>query len=185
MRPVVRVSSVRPGLAALSVAIAAVTLAAAAPSDTPRLWRAEVVDQAVTGHPVFVCADKRARTGFTEALPDINGEACGLIDQPIRRKGAFIARCHTSFAIVATSSTVKGDMTRDFTVSTRISTRPADVTKAEPRTESVQVRHYRDVGACPAGWSVGDAAAAGAVSVSNSLTNTTRPLATPFAPPAP
>jgi len=82
------------------------------------------------------------------------------------------------------SSATTGDPRRDFTVNTHMSSRPADSTQVEPRGEFVQIRRYRLLGACPAGWTIGDSAAAGAGAVVNSLTGASRPLASPFTPQA-
>lgn len=171
------------GLAAL--ACAAVSVAAPA-ADAPGLWQVDVVAAAAAppAKPVFLCADRRLRQSLVQALPEIAGKPCALLEPPTIRPGQFQARCQAGDTKVVASSATTGDLQRDFTVNTHMSSRPADPTQAEPRGEFVQTRRYRLLGACPAGWAIGDSAAAGANAVVNSVTGASRPLAATFSPPA-
>lgn len=125
----------------LTLAAVPFALMAAAPvADTPKLWRVEVVDKTSPSRPVFVCADKQVRQAFLDATPEINGKPCVLQEAPKRRGNQVILRCVSGDSLALASSAVRGDLQRDFTVSMRISTRPSDMTKGEPRGEFAQVR---------------------------------------------
>ena len=166
--------------------IAAAALGAAAPApDIPNLWSVEVVDKAAPSRPTYLCADRRMRESMTQALPEVEGKTCNVLEPPVVKGNHFQARCQSGDTIMVANSAVQGDAERDFTVVTDISTRPAAPSQAEPRGEFTQTRHYRLVGACPAGWSLGDSATQGATSALNALTGASRDLAAPFNPPSP
>lgn len=129
--------------------------------DPPQLWYAEVV-----GHPgpgVFVCAPLAIREGFTRADAEVNGQPCLVQGQPVEKPGLYAARCNVGHRRFAMNLTHAGDPERDVTV--RLSLRATDA----PMEAVTQTRRYRRMGACPAGWRIGDQARPGLRPRSNVL----------------
>ncbi|HWA59890.1 MAG TPA: hypothetical protein VG939_00875, partial [Caulobacteraceae bacterium] len=157
---------------ALPLLAASAALGAAVASDVPQLWRVEAAEAPQS--PVFICANKPLVAGFLQALPEINGQPCAILEAPKQDGTHFIARCRTTDTMAVATSQIEGDQTKAFSVITHVATRPADTTKAEPRGEFEQRRNYRALGACPSGWTVGDSAAAGATTVTNATNGASR-----------
>lgn len=118
--------------------------------DPPQLWRAAVLDPGggVRGS-VEVCADQTVRSGFTHPLPQINGEMCLQMGKAVDRPGLYATRCIAHGQRFSVNTGWTGDLTRDFTVT--FATRPLQM--EDPG--AVQVTRYRRLGACPAGWRIG------------------------------
>jgi hypothetical protein len=154
-----------------------------APAPAVQFWRIAAED-AAKSRPVYLCADQRTREGFIRPLPEIDGQPCNVLEPPVVRPGVFVAWCQSGDTRAVASSGIHGDLARDFTVTTRISTRPSNSALIKPESEFTQTRHYTFVGACPAGWAVGDSAAPGDKAAVNAMNGVTTPLPAPFSPPA-
>ncbi|MFI4974968.1 MAG: hypothetical protein ACHP84_10550 [Caulobacterales bacterium] len=170
------------GSVALALPLASLTPSPATSDSNPttQLWRIEAVNTAA--RPVFICADATIRGGFARPLPDINGQPCTVLDPPVVKPGIFVAWCESGATRAVASSGIHGDLARDFTVSTDISLRPTDSTKATPKSDVRQTRRYRLIGGCPAGWAIGDSASAGDTQVVNAMSGAKTALAKAFAP---
>ncbi|HXQ12767.1 MAG TPA: hypothetical protein VN805_17380 [Caulobacteraceae bacterium] len=140
----------------------------------PALWSvAAQNDQGKTIKTILVCADDGIRTAFTQPLPSVSGEPCGLVAPTVQSGGRFAARCRSAGHLLDIQAQTSGDPTSDFTVKLLIQT---DVT-AQPAF--AQAVHYHRVGACPSDWTTGDAAAPGATMATNSLSGASHPLSAP------
>jgi hypothetical protein len=123
--------------------------------DPPRLWLAEAERPSgkVFG-AVEVCADSALHEGFARADPEVNGQPCRAVSPIVSKPGLYAMRCEAvgqSFAVTVTS---QGDLGRDFRV--RYALTPLET----GRGPFVQTLRYRLLGACPAGWRIGDQAPA-------------------------
>jgi hypothetical protein len=126
-----------------------------ASGDPPELWSVEAVPQPAGWAPVRLCTDALMRTGFAQPLPLSGPAPCIPVEPPRREGDRYAYRCTLGGAMQGVSSTVRGDPRRDFTATFTITDLSRYMT-AGAGAEYVQVRRYRRLGACPAGWSVGD-----------------------------
>lgn len=131
------------------------------------LWRVQSLasDGVVTGE-LLVCADATLRAGFERANAEINGRPCAPRKDAIEKVGLYANRCQMNGRWYGMTVNRRGDPARDFTVSFAL--RALDGTGANAR----QVRRYRLVGACPAGWGIGDQAHPGGKRIFNALAGT-------------
>jgi hypothetical protein len=117
----------------------------------PRLWLIKVSGEADAGQDIRLCADRKLEAGLTAIGPDFAGRPC-------RQEGY-------SSAIPPDQSykcLVDG---REFGIATHVSGRyPADFTAASTvvdldaqRSVYSRALAIRRLGACPAGWKVGQA----------------------------
>ena len=120
--------------------------------DPPRLWLMEDMDAAgAVRAAAYVCADTPMRKTFAKTTVPRSRAPCrrhgpaGAAAGVCGRIGA--RRDGRRYAI--TSETV-GDPERDFRLTVMVTPLSADLGPA--RT----TRHYRRLGACPAGWRIGD-----------------------------
>jgi hypothetical protein len=119
--------------------------------DPPGLWLAEALSP--SGHTtrqIAVCADAKLREGFARADPEVNGEPCRAISPVVEKPGLYALRCEAVGYTFAATVTARGDLKRDFQV--RYALKALDT----GRGPFVQTLRYRLVGACPAGWKIGD-----------------------------
>lgn len=132
--------------------------------DPPTLWRVQSLasDGAVTGE-VLVCADASMRTGFDRANAEIDGVPCISPRAGVERPGLYANRCLLAGRPFGLTVNRSGDPDRDFTLA--FAFRPLDGSGAASR----QVRRFRLVGGCPAGWKIGDQAHPGAGRAVNAL----------------
>jgi hypothetical protein len=121
--------------------------------DPPRLWSATVVSGAPPAE-VYICADSVIRDGFARTIADVNGELC-LADKVAATVDSYATYCSTSGRRYAVSLRTEGDRSRDFKATFTLHTLQAPIVSAW------QVRRYRLIGACPAGWRIGDQAKPG------------------------
>lgn len=143
------------------------------------LWSVELLDGGAKPLKTsFICADAGLRKGFVRMLPEVNGQPCRMLDEPVSREDMFAARCRAGEDYFTVNSMIDGDRMQDFTVAAVFNT--DDRVKA--RFE--RTLHYRRLGDCPAGWEAGDLAQPGDREVVNTLSNARRPLASEFVPPA-
>lgn len=121
--------------------------------DPPRLWSAAVIGGGQSSE-VFVCADSGIRDAFARTIADVNGERC-LADKVTATADSYVTFCSTRARRYAVSLRTEGDRSRDFKATFNLHTLDAPVVSAW------QVRRYRLIGACPAGWRIGDQAKPG------------------------
>jgi hypothetical protein len=119
--------------------------------DPPRLWLAESLSPSGRATRVTeVCADTKLYEGFARADPEVNGQPCRATSPVVERPGLYALRCEAIGYTFAVAVTTKGDLNRNFQV--RYALTPLDA----GRGPFVQTLRYRLVGACPAGWRIGD-----------------------------
>lgn len=136
----------------------------AAQIDPPQLWLAEALDG--NGKPaaaIQVCADSALRAGFVRANAEINGMSCAPHRDAVDRPGLYAVRCDLNGRTYGLTQNRKGDPQQDFQV--RFTLTALDGTDVR----AAQVRHYRKLGACPAGWGIGDQARLSAAKGENAL----------------
>lgn len=132
--------------------------------DPPALWLAQSLD--LQGQPtaaLYVCADKPLRDGFLRANAEANGRPCLPLKGGVERDGLYATRCELDGRRYGLTVTRTGDPSQAFT--TAFALRALDGTGDAAR----QVRRFQRVGACPAGWRIGDQARAGAPRGVNAL----------------
>lgn len=131
-------------------------VARAATLDPPQLWRAEVLDRdGRVQAAVRVCVDSVLRQGLTRANAEVNGQACVGEGATVSRPGLYAIQCKAGGRKFAVWTTSWGDPANDVTVSFA-----ASALDGSHQAVS-QLRRYRKLGPCPAGWRVGDQARAG------------------------
>lgn len=141
--------------------------AAQARLDPPALWRAESLDaQGQVTAAVLVCADRTLRDGFARANAEVAGRPCLAFGDIVDRPGLFAMRCDLDGRRFSLTANRTGDPARDFTVA--FAMKALDGTGHGAR----QVRRYRRVGPCPAGWRIGDQAKPGERRGGNALAGT-------------
>ena len=135
--------------------------------DPPRLWLAQTlgVRGEVTG-AVLVCADSNVRDGFSRGNAEVDGRPCLPHKDVVDRPGLYANRCELGGKRFGLTVNRSGDPDRDFTIAFALTA--LDGSGAKSR----QVRRYRDLGACPAGWSIGDQARPGQERGFNALKGT-------------
>jgi hypothetical protein len=127
----------------------------AAALDPPQLWLAEALDgQGRATASVRLCTDAVLQQGLARVRAEIDGEDCEMIGAPVEHDGLYAARCVLNGRRYGVTADHEGDRDRDFTV--RVAVTALDA----PGVQAVQVRRYRKIGPCPAGWRVGDEAGA-------------------------
>lgn len=126
--------------------------------DPPQLWLVQVVGQKDgPAAAVFVCADAPLREAFVPARAEVNGRPCRDTTPPEAKASAWSLRCETKGRRFAVSASTVGDLAQDFRLNLAL-TPYFD----PPGVQAVrQTRRFRRVGACPAGWKVGDQARPG------------------------
>ena len=139
-------------------------IARRAAAHPPELWLAEALDDRgeVRG-AVRVCADNVLRSGFLTPLPRLYGERCRRMGQAVVKPDLHAVRCVAFDRRYGVNATRTGDPARDVTV--RFALRPLE----SPDPGVRQAVRYRRMGACPAGWRIGDTARPGAVPRFNAL----------------
>jgi len=121
--------------------------------DPPMLWRVEALDTA--GRPsaaLTVCADSTLREGFARATAEVAGQPCLPMKDHVERPGLFAVRCELNGQRFGLTANRSGDPERDFQIAFAL--KALDGTDAGAR----QVRRFRRIGPCPAGWGIGDQA---------------------------
>jgi len=121
--------------------------------DPPSLWLMEDKEnagaRAIQGS-AWVCADTPMRQTFGKTNAEIAGAPCNDTVPPVVRPGFAAHRCEAGGRRYAITSQTVGDLARDFRLTVMVTPLSADLGAAQT------VRHYRRLGACPAGWRVGD-----------------------------
>jgi hypothetical protein len=151
---------------------AAAPAAAPAP-EAPKLWSIEVMQDDKAVSRIDICADEAVRASFARPAPEFNGKTCERVNQATETAAIYSVKCRMDERLYRVGATKTGDEARDFTVDMSVKRQDAKGPIFE------QARHYRLIGACPAGWVVGDSQAPGAKTVVNTLTGASRPLPAP------
>lgn len=149
---------------------AAATAALAPGVEEPALWSIEVVAGGKAARHVDICADGAVRRGFTRPTPEVSGLPCVRTKPPLETAGSYSARCRADGHLYTVYSGTTGDLTRDFTVDMNVTRQGSK----QPTYE--QVRRYRLIGACPAGWHIGDTAAPGDEELLDTISGKRRPM---------
>lgn len=110
------------------------------------LWSVQVVSPQKSA-PITICADTFLREGFVRPLPNENGKQCALHEPPTVKGDQIRMYCTLNDRDYVVRATVKGDPKTAFDLYYAIST---------GETSMRQVRRFRRLGACPAGWDIGD-----------------------------
>ena len=119
--------------------------------DPPRLWLMEDADASgAVRAAAWVCADTPMRRTFAKANAEIEGTPCRDTVPPVLRPGFQAHRCEAGGRRYAITSQAVGDLDHDFRLTVMVTPLSPDLGAA--RT----TRHYSQLGACPAGWRVGD-----------------------------
>jgi hypothetical protein len=159
-----------PAATLAALVVATTPVAAPAVAERPKLWSIEVMDGDKALSRVDICADSALQKGFTRPAPEVNGQSCDRLRAPIETADAYSLRCHVGDRYYRARAETTGDRARDFTVAMTVKRQD----RKEPMYE--QVRRYRLVGACPAGWRVGDSAAPGDKQLLDTISGARRPM---------
>jgi hypothetical protein len=118
--------------------------------ERPQLWSVRAVGQA--GESVQICANRDMRAGFIRPSPSLGGRSCTPLGQAVRTAYGWSFRCMLGADTYAVSSAATGDRARAF--ETQVS-----ITPLQGRGQDYhQTLRYVRLGACPAGWEIGQAA---------------------------
>lgn len=125
----------------------------AAAADPPQLWSIEVVDASARpgDRPIEICADSLIRTGFIAQHAQAGDYPCQVDRAPVITAASASMRCVIGDRQYAIYNAASGDLSRDFQVKFTMRSIGGD------DVYLTQTRRYRYLGACPAGWKVGDA----------------------------
>lgn len=137
--------------------------AAQAAADPPQLWLVESLDGTRVKGEVMVCTDRPTREGFSRARAQSGGQPCLPFRDAVEKPGLYAVRCEMGGRNYGMTVNRIGDPDRDFTV--HFALKALDGTGDAAR----QVRRFRRIGACPAGWRIGDQARPGEPPGSNAL----------------
>lgn len=171
VRPAILVAALL-GLAGCDRAqkVAATPSPATPGAEQPALWSIEVMSGEKAASRVDICADAAVRKSFVRPAPEVNGLPCLATKAPLENAASFSARCRADGQLYAVNSGTTGDLTRDFTVDMNVTREGAK------QPTYAQVRRYRLVGACPAGWHIGDSAAPGDKDLLDTISGKRRPM---------
>jgi hypothetical protein len=147
--------------------------------EPPVLWSIESQDdRGEVTKTILICADSAVRRSFSRPLPSPNGKPCQLLAPPVDNGDRFAARCKTGSAHLDIQSERTGDPDRDFVIKLLVR---SDISGGE---NLAQTLHYRRLGDCPNGWTIGDSGAPGDRKVVNSTSGIAHDLSSPIQPPA-
>lgn len=125
----------------------------AAQADPPQLWSVEVIDASArpADKPIRICADRLIRTGFIAQHAQAGDFPCRTDAPAVITPTSASMRCEIAGRQYAIYNAAEGDLARDFTVKFTMRSIGGD------EVGLTQTRRYRYLGACPAGWKIGDA----------------------------
>ncbi len=95
------------------------------------------------------------QAAFVRTVPVADGKTCAFVRKPVVSAAGFSARCQMEGVEFTVHASARGDLARDFSVETVM---VADTT---PPRQFTPTLHFKRLGACPAGWRVGDSAVSG------------------------
>ena len=119
-------------------------------ANPPQLWSAQALPDRADAPPVKVCVDAALREGFKSLEPQVAGQPCVRADNGAKTANGTFYRCISGGVDYAVSVAVTGDQAADFTTTSAIH-------PVRGGADFGQTVRYRKLGACPAGWAVGDA----------------------------
>lgn len=126
--------------------------------DPPQLWLVQLTEMTpAQGAAVFVCADSALRESFVRARAEINGQPCEDTTLPLLKDREWVLSCRAHGQAFTVSASTLGDLDRDF----RLNFALTPLFDANGVGTVRQSRRFRLVGACPAGWRIGDQAKPG------------------------
>lgn len=139
-----------------------------------QLWSVQAVGvDGARGDPVLLCADGGIRRAFSQGVPAVNGQGCGLEGEPVESEGLYTGRCSIGDKLYVFRTVTDADPDGSVVVHSL-------VREVGARGMAVsQSRLFRPLGACPEGWRNGDSAAPNASQVRNVVSDETRTLASP------
>lgn len=123
--------------------------------DPPRMWRIATLDAAGEVRGVsFVCADTPLSQTFARLQAEVEGTPCRTVSGPVVQAGLSTLRCAAQGQSFAISSRIEGDPSRDFRLDVTVTPLGHELGPGR------EIRHFQRLKACPAGWRIGDQAAA-------------------------
>lgn len=153
MRPAIPLLLIAYGVSGCDKDVArteATILARRAAIERPELWSVRAAGQ--VGPTVRICTSQALRTGFIRPAPSLGGQTCRRLGAAVRTIHGWAFRCSLGGDTYAVSSAAVGDLARAF--ETQVS-----ITPLQGRGRGFhQTLRYARLGACPAGWTVGQAA---------------------------
>ncbi|MGZ3375252.1 MAG: hypothetical protein ACXU8S_01520 [Phenylobacterium sp.] len=130
--------------------------ATAPPPGQTQLWQVDVVGaNGKAEATMLACVDDELRKQFLMTRTRVNGGGCTDITPPVEKSRGWALRCQTQGRWFTISSSATGDETYDFRLDVAMTPVFPDLGTAH------QIRRFRRLGACPAGWRIGDQAKPG------------------------
>jgi hypothetical protein len=126
------------------------------PTGPSQLWQVDVIGAG--GKPeatMLACVDDELRKQFLATRAKVNGGGCVDITQPVEKSRGWALRCQTQGRWFTISSAATGDETHDFRLDVAMTPVFPEMGTAH------QIRRFRRLGPCPAGWRIGDQAKPG------------------------
>jgi hypothetical protein len=114
--------------------------------DPLQLWSVQVT-WPERSSPITICADTFIREGFVRPLPNYAGKQCALHEPPTVMPTRVVMRCTLNDNDYLVRARVFGDPRSEFDL---------DYVIKGPGPDVRQIRHYKKLGPCPAGWEIGD-----------------------------
>src|SRR5579859_1945392 len=132
---------------------------AAPPEPQPglsQLWQVDLIG--ANGKPeatTLACVDDELRKQYVATRVKVNGGGCIDITTPAQKSRGWALRCQAQGRWFTISSSATGDAAHDFRLDVAMTPVFPELGTAH------QVRRFRRLGACPAGWRIGDQAKPG------------------------
>jgi hypothetical protein len=126
------------------------------PAGPSQLWQVDVIGAG--GKPeatALACVDDELRKQFLQTRARVNGRGCVDITPPNEKSRGWTLRCQAQGRWFTISSSATGDETHDFRLDVAMTPVFPELGTAH------QIRRFRRLGACPAGWRIGDQAKPG------------------------
>ena len=119
--------------------------------DPPQLWLVEPLDaKGAAQGPSYVCADTRMSEGFARTRAEIDGAPCQPTAREVVKPGMAALRCEAGGRSFAFTTASRGDPSRAFELTVAVTPLDRSLGRASRTTR------FRRLGACPAGWRIGD-----------------------------
>lgn len=126
--------------------------------DPPQFWLVQVIgDAGAATASTFVCADTSLREAFVRTRAEVNGEPCEDTTMPMLKEREWALSCKAGARGFAVSASTLGDLDQDF----RLNFALTPILDPTGIGTVRQTRRFRRLGACPAGWRIGDQARPG------------------------
>ena len=124
-----------------------------AAADPPQLWSVAVEGAGARpgDKPIEICTDRLIRTGFLNQGAVAGDIPCLPERPPVTTPTSVSMRCRMGEETYAVYNAAEGDQGSDYHVRFSMQSLGGNAVALS------QVRHYRYLGPCPAGWQIGDA----------------------------